>query len=174
MCPPEISILLWLFLALNIQVHDNWTCDIFTYVLSNSWRTTSLNALVFNGEFYSARLPNPHSCLRVLRLSDIHVHRRIFTLGEWISSLSCWKNWPIMQGMRGGQHLLFQVFVLHHTVVCEFMTAFIKHNSCTPSALIHPYIKLYNHWTSLWVPTRAGRYGPKHYHDNYFHISRYR
>ncbi len=22
--------------------------------------------------------------------------------------------------------------------------------------------------------TRAGRYGPKNYHDNYFHISRYR
>ncbi len=31
------------------------------------------------------------------------------------------------------------VFVFHHTVVCEFMTALIKHNSLTPSALIHPY-----------------------------------
>ncbi len=30
---------------------------------------------------------------------------------------------------------------IHHTVVCEFMTALIKHNSLTPSALIHPYIK---------------------------------
>ncbi len=24
------------------------------------------------------------------------------------------------------------------------------------------------------VKPRAGRYGPKNYHDNYFHISRYR
>ncbi len=33
------------------------------------------------------------------------------------------------------------IFVLHHTVVCEFMTLLIKHNSLTPLARIHPYIK---------------------------------
>ncbi len=32
-------------------------------------------------------------------------------------------------------------FVFHHTIVCEFMTALIKHNSLTPSALIHPYTR---------------------------------
>ncbi len=25
-----------------------------------------------------------------------------------------------------------------------------------------------------WLLSRAGRYGPKNYHDNYFHIGRYR
>ncbi len=77
---------------LGTECTSSW--QIFTSVLFNSWRTTSLNALVFNGEFGSARLylQNPHSCSRVLRLREIHVHWRIFTLGELISSLSCWKN----------------------------------------------------------------------------------
>ncbi len=66
-----LRILLWPFL--------------FTSVLFNSWRMTSLNTLVFNDEFCSARLYRiPHSCSRVFRLSAIHVHWRIFTLGEYL------------------------------------------------------------------------------------------
>ncbi len=48
---------------------------------------------------------------------------------------------PNNAGNEGRVASSFQVFVFHHTVVCEFMTALIKHNSLTPSALIHPYIR---------------------------------
>ncbi len=32
-------------------------------------------------------------------------------------------------------------FCINHTVVCEFMTALLKHTSLTRSALTHPYVK---------------------------------
>ncbi len=40
-------------------------------------------------------------------------------------------------------------------------------NRPTTRAVRYDYIYIY-------IYIRAGRYGPKNYHDNYFHISRYR
>ncbi len=87
----------------------------------------------------------------MLRLGEIHFPQKDFHLGRMHIIIVMLKKWPTMQGMRRGQHLLFQVFVLHHTVVCEFMTALIKHNSLTPSAL-HPNIRALLSLTSLWEP----------------------
>ncbi len=81
-----------MYTALTLLVTEctrSW--HIFTSVPFNSWRMNSVK--VFNGEHCSARLHRiPHCCLRAIRLSEIHVHWRIFTLGGLISSLSCWKN----------------------------------------------------------------------------------
>ncbi len=46
-------------------------------------------------------------------------------------------------------------FCINHTVVCEFMTALLKHTSLTHSALTHPYVKALLPRTALWVPSTS-------------------
>ncbi len=133
-----LSILLWPFLALSVQVHDKFShLSCLTPGGRPPW--------VFEGEFCSARLYRiPHSCSRALRLSEIHVHWRIFTLGEWISSLSCWKMHN-NAGMREGSIFCFKIFVFHHTVVCGI------HDSVDKAQLPHTFSthsSLYKSFTS--------------------------
>ncbi len=148
---------------------------------------------------------------QLLKSVKMHVHWRIFTLGEWISSLPCWKNAQQCREWGEGSilhlHLadafiqsdLLYIQAIHFfneyvcslgiepTTFCaanamlyhwatrtssvsgicitshsEFMTALIKHNSLTPSALIHPYRRASLHWTSLWSFLQS-MVGTKHF-----------
>ncbi len=114
----------------------------FHIVLFNSWRTTSLNALVFNGKVCSlVSTESPTAAQERLRLSEIHVHWRIFTLGEWISSLHAEKMPNNAGEWRGGVASSVSVFVFHHTSSVWINDSVDKANSLTPSALIHPYTR---------------------------------
>jgi len=55
------------------------------------------------------------------------------------------KKCPTTQGMRintgSVASSVLSFCITSHSGVCELMTALIKHNSLTPPALIHPYIR---------------------------------
>ncbi len=84
----------------------------------------------------------PHSCSRALRLRVIHVHWRIFTLGEWIPSLFSWKKMPNNGGNEERVASSVSGFcITSHSSVWIHDSVDKAQLSLTPAALIHPYIK---------------------------------
>ncbi len=88
----------------------------------------------------SSSLQNPPQLLKSVKTELNTCPLKDFHLGRMNIFIVMLKN-ANNAGHEGRVASSVLSFVFHHTVVCEFMTALIKHNSLIPSALIHPYTR---------------------------------